>query len=43
MTGFVEDKFSTSYLGAPMFSDCMAPRMFDPLVLKIQNKVANWK
>lgn len=43
MIGFVEGNFSTKYLGAMLFSRRMMTRMLDPLVLKIQNKVATWK
>lgn len=38
---FMEGKFPTKYLGAPLFLGRMTGCMFNSLVAKIHNKVAN--
>lgn len=43
LTGFVKSSFPTKYLEAPLFQKRMTAHLFDPLILRIQNKVANQK
>lgn len=43
LTSFVEGKFPTNYLNAPISPSRVASLLFDGLVQKVQNKVDNWK
>lgn len=43
MTGFVEGVFPSIYLGVPLVSGRLKARALEPLVNKIQNKMAEWK
>ncbi|KAJ0095449.1 hypothetical protein Patl1_15066 [Pistacia atlantica] len=42
-SGFVEGKFSITYLGVPLVSGRLTSRHLEPLIEKIRRKIAGWK
>ncbi|KAJ0103213.1 hypothetical protein Patl1_06269 [Pistacia atlantica] len=42
-TGFMEGKFSFTYLGVPMVSGRLTSKHLEPLVEKVGRKIAGWK
>ncbi|XP_042958082.1 uncharacterized protein LOC122293613 [Carya illinoinensis] len=43
LTGFVDGVFPTTYLGAPLVTGHLKAWTLEPLITKIQHKVAGWK